>query len=260
TVREALSPSEIRRVDQNRTVPVYADVMSGDIDEAVAAIRNALATLPRPSSLRVDIGGENEEMRDSFRDLAIAFALAILLVYMILAAEFESFVHPFTILLSVPLALIGAVWALWALGAGINTVSLIGVIVLVGIVDNDAVVKIDFINQMRREGMGVRSAIKAAGHARLRPIVMNTLTAMFAVIPMMFAWGPGGGLQAPLAITVFGGLFTATALTLIVIPVAYEIIDEAGERLKLVLGRRAVATTHAADPAAVEPQGVPAGD
>ncbi|MGH7471125.1 MAG: efflux RND transporter permease subunit [Longimicrobiales bacterium] len=232
TVTEAISPSEIRRVDQSRTVPVYADVVTGDVEEAVAAIRASIAPLAVPRDLRVEIGGENEEMRKSFRDLALALTLALLLVYMILAAEFESLIHPFTILLSVPLALIGAVWALLVFGAGINTVSLIGVIVLVGIVDNDAVVKIDFINQMRREGMSVRNAILAAGHARLRPIVMNTLTVMFSVAPLMFGLGPGADLQAPLAITVFGGLFTATALTLIVIPVAYELIDELGQRLK----------------------------
>jgi HAE1 family hydrophobic/amphiphilic exporter-1 len=231
-VKEALSPTEVRRVDQSRMVPVFADVVGGDIDEAVGAIRSAMATLPTPPDLRIEIGGENEEMHKSFRELAIAMTLALLLVYMILAAEFESLIHPFTILLSVPLALIGAVWALLAFGAGINIVTLIGVIVLVGIVDNDAVVKIDFINQMRREGMSVRNAIMAAGHSRLRPIVMNTLTAMLAVTPMMLAIGPGGALQAPLAITVFGGLFTATALTLIVIPVAYELIDELGEKLR----------------------------
>jgi hydrophobic/amphiphilic exporter-1 (mainly G- bacteria), HAE1 family len=171
-------------------------------------------------------------MRKSFKALAFALVLAVALVYMILAAEFESFVHPFTILLAVPLSLIGAAWSLWLFGAGINTISLIGVIILVGIVDNDAVVKIDFINQMRREGMSVRDAIHAAGHARLRPIVMNTLTAMLAVLPMMLGIGPGAALQAPLAIVLFGGLLTATALTLIVIPVAYEVVDEVGAKLK----------------------------
>jgi hydrophobic/amphiphilic exporter-1 (mainly G- bacteria), HAE1 family len=252
-VKDSLSASEILRVDQSRTVPVFADVVSGDVEEAVSAMRAAITPVPVPRDLRVQIGGENEEMRKSFRDLAIAFTLALLLVYMILAAEFESLVHPFTILLSVPLALIGAVWALFLFGAGINTVSLIGVIVLVGIVDNDAVVKIDFINQMRREGMSVRNAILAAGHARLRPIVMNTLTVMFSVAPMMFGIGPGADLQAPLAITVFGGLFTATVLTLIVIPVAYELIDELGSKLRDGLRGRADEPTRVEESAAGEP-------
>jgi hydrophobic/amphiphilic exporter-1 (mainly G- bacteria), HAE1 family len=235
--RESLNLTEIRRSDQSRVVPVYADVMGVGVDEAVAAVETVLRETPAPPKIRAEIGGENEEMRRSFLALALAFALALALVYMILAAEFESFVHPFTILLAVPLSLIGAVWSLWLFGAGINTISLIGAIILVGIVDNDAVVKIDFINQMRREGMSVRAAIHAAGHARLRPIVMNTLTAMLAVLPMMLGIGPGAALQAPLAIVVFGGLLTATALTLIVIPVAYELIDELGVRIRYKFAR-----------------------
>jgi HAE1 family hydrophobic/amphiphilic exporter-1 len=231
-VSESVTVTEIRRADQSRVVPVFADVRSGGVDEAVAEVQTAIAGVKAPPRIRAEIGGENEEMRRSFRELAFAFALALLLVYMILAAEFESLIHPFTILLSVPLALIGAMWALWMGGAGINTISLIGIIILVGIVDNDAVVKIDFINQMRREGMSVRDAIRAAGHARLRPIVMNTLTVMLSIMPMMFGIGAGAALQAPLAIAVFGGLFTATALTLIVIPVVYELIDELSVKLR----------------------------
>jgi hydrophobic/amphiphilic exporter-1 (mainly G- bacteria), HAE1 family len=226
SIRESVGPVEIQRLDQNRVVPVYADVTAGGVDRAVDAIRDVIAAVPPPSGTRVDVGGENEEMRRSFRDLALAFALALLLVYMILAAEFESFVHPFTVLLSVPLGLIGAIIALWLMNAGLNSISLIGLVILVGIVDNDAVIKIDFINQMRREGMNTRDAIRAAGHARLRPIVMNTITTMLAITPMMLGIGPGAGLQAPLAIAIFGGLFTSTVLTLIVIPVVYELVDD----------------------------------
>jgi hydrophobic/amphiphilic exporter-1 (mainly G- bacteria), HAE1 family len=225
-VTESVTVTEIRRSDQSRIVPVFADVRDGGVDDAVADVRGVLAGIQAPPRIRAEIGGENEEMRRSFRELAFAFILALLLVYMILSAEFESLKHPFTILLSVPLALIGAVWALWTFGAGINTISLIGIVILVGIVDNDAVVKIDFINQMRREGMSVRQAIIAAGHDRFRPIVMNTLTVMLSVLPMMFGIGAGAALQAPLAIAVFGGLFTATVLTLIVIPVVYELIED----------------------------------
>jgi HAE1 family hydrophobic/amphiphilic exporter-1 len=224
---ESVGPVEIQRIDQARMVPVQADVAGGDVDGAVEAVTAALADIPPPRGLRLDIGGENEEMQEGFRDLMFAFLLAILLVYMILAAEFESFVHPFTIMLSVPLSLIGATIGLWLHGAGLNTVSLIGIVILVGIVDNDAVVKIDFINQMRQEGMNTRDAIRAAGHARLRPIVMTSVTTMLGVLPMMLGFGTGGGLQAPLAIAVFWGLLASTALTLIVIPVVYEMLDDA---------------------------------
>jgi hydrophobic/amphiphilic exporter-1 (mainly G- bacteria), HAE1 family len=230
-VREAVGPVEIQRLDQSRFVPVYADAVGRDLDRAVAAVNAAVLQRPPPPGLRHEIGGENEEMRRSFRELGFAFALALLLVYMILAAQFESLVHPFTVLLSVPLGLIGAVFALWLFGAGLNTVSLIGIVVLIGIVDNDAVVKIDLINQLRREGTPLREAIIEAGRARLRPIVMNSITTMLAITPMMMGFGQGAALQAPLAIAIFGGLFTSTVLTLLVIPVIYELLDEAPARL-----------------------------
>jgi hydrophobic/amphiphilic exporter-1 (mainly G- bacteria), HAE1 family len=225
-VREAVGPVEIRRLDQSRVVPVYADVTGRDVEAAVRAVEAAVRRTPPPAPLRYDIGGENEEMGRSFRELGFAFALALLLVYMILAAQFESFVHPFIVLLSVPLGLIGAVLALRLLGGGLNTVSLIGMVVLIGIVDNDAVVKIDFINRLRREGVATREAIMEASRARLRPIVMNTVTTMLAITPMMIGADAGASLQAPLAIAIFGGLFTSTILTLILIPVAYELVDD----------------------------------
>jgi HAE1 family hydrophobic/amphiphilic exporter-1 len=256
-VYDASGPSEIRRVDQSRVVTVHADVAGGGVDAAVERVQAALSATPAPHGLRVEIGGENEEMRQGFRALGFAFLLAVLLVYMLLAAEFESLLLPFIVLLAVPLAAVGATLALWVTGAGINTMSLIGMVILVGIVDNDAVVKVDFINQMRRQGMGRREAIFAAGHARMRPIVMNTITAMLGLLPMALAIGPGAELQAPLAIAVFGGLLSATALTLVVIPVAYDLLDEAGERIRAFFGHPTAAR---AEPDVQLPTGLAAGD
>src|SRR5690606_34181595 len=233
-VGEAVGPVEIQRLDQSRVIPVYADAAGRDVEGAVRAVQAALAPVPPPPPMRYEIGGENEEMRRSFRELSFAFMLALLLVYMILAAEFESLVQPFTVLLSVPLGLVGAILALWVFGTGINTVSLIGIVILVGIVDNNAVVMIDFINHARSEGASIHDAILEAGRARLRPIVMTTLTTMLAIMPMMLGLGAGAGLQAPLAIAVFGGLFSATALTLLVIPLVYEAISG----LQMALSRR----------------------
>jgi hydrophobic/amphiphilic exporter-1 (mainly G- bacteria), HAE1 family len=229
--REALGPSEVQRREQSRVVPVLADVAAGGVGRAVARASEAIATVETPPGLRVEIGGENEEMRRSFRDLAFAFGLALLLVYMILAAKFESFIHPFTILLSVPLALIGAITALWIAGGGLNTMSLIGMVILVGIVVNDAIIKVDFINQARARGAALRDAILQAGSARLRPILMTTVTTVLGLTPMALGIGRGADLRAPLAIAVIGGLITATALTLIVVPVAYDLIESARTRL-----------------------------
>jgi len=221
-IREAVGPAEVRREDQSRVIPVYADVVSGGLDQAIEAIEASLVGLAPTSDVRWDVGGENEEMRRSFRDLAFAFALALVLVYMILAAQFESFVHPFTILMSVPLALVGVVLALMAMGQGLNTMSLIGMVILVGIVVNDAIVKVDFINQSRRQGLAVRDAILEAGRVRLRPIVMTTVTTILGLTPMALGIGRGSDLRAPLAIAVIGGLAVATALTLIIVPVVYQ--------------------------------------
>ncbi len=228
---EEVGPSEIRRLEQGRTVTVYADVGSGGLDGAVRDARAALTATPPPRGLRVEIGGANEERDRSFRDLTFAFGLALLLVYMILAAQFESFIHPFTILLSVPLSTVGAAAALFATGQGVNTMSLIGMVILVGIVVNDAIVKVDFINQMRRQGMELRAAILEAGRVRLRPIVMTTVTTVLGLTPMALGLGRGADLRAPLAIAVIGGLISATALTLIVVPVAYDLFE--GMRGKL---------------------------
>ncbi len=254
-IRSTVGPTEIRREGQSRLVPVYADVSGRGLEDAISDVQAVLASNPPPAGLKVEVGGENEAMRRSFQQLGFAFSLAVLLVFMILAAEFESFVYPFLVLLTVPMGLVGAVLAMWATGTGINTMSLIGIVIMAGIVDNDAVVKIDFINQMRREGMSVREAILAAGHARLRPILMTTVTTLLGVLPMALAVGRGSELRAPLAVAIFGGLFSSTALTLIVLPVIYEVVEDARERVRV--WRRAPAEVEAQEEVAI---GVVPGD
>ena len=241
-VRETVGPAEIRREDQGRVVTVYADVASGGLDGAIAAIQGVMREITLPQDVRWDVGGENEEMRRSFRDLAFAFGLALLLVYMILAAQFESFVHPFTILMAVPLALVGAVLALALTGQGLNTMSLIGIVILVGIVVNDAIVKVDFINQARARGKSLRAAILEAGEVRLRPIVMTTVTTVLGLLPMALGIGRGADLRAPMAISVIGGLLVATALTLIVVPVVYSLVEDARRALRRRMGGAVPAT------------------
>lgn len=248
-VRETVGPAEIRREDQGRVVTVYADVASGGLAEAIASVEAALASVQPPSEVRLEVGGENEEMRRSFRDLTFAFGLALLLVYMILAAQFESFVHPFTILMAVPLALVGAVLALALAGQGLNTMSLIGIVILVGIVVNDAIVKVDFINRARARGSTLRDAILEAGEVRLRPIVMTTVTTVLGLTPMALGIGRGADLRAPMAVAVIGGLIVATALTLVVVPVVYSLVEDL----------RTLATGRSRDAAAPSPAPIPAG-
>jgi HAE1 family hydrophobic/amphiphilic exporter-1 len=235
-IREAVGPAEVHREDQARVIPVYADVLEGGLDQAIVAVQGALSDLTPSREVRWEVGGENEEMRRSFRDLAFAFGLALILVYMILAAQFESFIHPFTILISVPLALVGAVLALMSSGQGLNTMSLIGVVILVGIVVNDAIVKVDFIVQAQKRGLVLRQAILEAGRVRLRPIVMTTVTTVLGLFPMALGIGRGSDLRAPLAIAVIGGLIVATGLTLIVVPVVYQTVERIREGLRVRVG------------------------
>jgi HAE1 family hydrophobic/amphiphilic exporter-1 len=236
-IHATTGPAEIQRVDQHRVVVVEAGA-AGGLGEALSAASAAVRDLVPPRGIHVEVGGENEELRRGFRDLALAFLLAVLLVYMLLAAEFESLLHPFVVILAVPLAAVGSTLALWVSGHGINMMSLIGLVILVGIVDNDAVVKVDFINHLRRQGLDRHAAIREAGHARLRPIVMNSITAMLGLLPMALGVGPGAELQAPLAIALFGGLLSATALTLLVIPVCYDGMDSSRTRQQATPGTR----------------------
>lgn len=216
-------PVEIRREGQTRVVRVLAGV-DGGLASAVERIRGVLAEMPTAAETRLRVGGANERMRASFTSLLQAFGLALVLVYLILAAQFESLRHPFVILAAVPLAAIGALGALWVAGGGINVISGIGIVVLIGIVVNDAIVKVDFINQRRRAGFGLRAAIVEAGRLRLRPIVMTTVTTIFGLLPLALGWGAGADLRAPLAIAVVGGLISSTVLTLLVVPVLYGAI------------------------------------
>ena len=228
-VRQGYGPVEIRRVDQSRSVQVLADVRSGGLDDAVREAESALAEMHVPPLTSVRVGGENEEMRASFRSLGFAFGLALFLVFLIMAAKFESLVQPLVVLVSVPLAAIGAVIALWIAGDGINAMSGIGLVILIGIVVNDAIIKVDFINQKRDAGASKREAILEAGRLRLRPILMTTVTTVLGLLPLAVGWGAGADLRSPLAVAVIGGLLSATFLTLIVVPVVYSLVVAPGE-------------------------------
>lgn len=222
-------PKEIRRENQQREVLVTANLRGTKISQVTPQIKEKVAELNLPSDYRVVFSGEQEEMNKSFRSLVFAFCLAVLLVYMIMAAQFESLLHPLLILLTLPMGLTGAVWALFITGQTLNVISIIGMVMLAGIVVNDAIVKIDYTNQMRKKGMALREAIMEASRIRLRPILMTTVTTAFGLFPMSLGLGRGAELQQPLAISVIGGLMLATFLTLILIPLAYEM---AGGRVK----------------------------
>ncbi|MBC8182497.1 efflux RND transporter permease subunit, partial [candidate division KSB1 bacterium] len=218
-------PGEIRRVDQERVALVTSNLRYGDLGSAAKEISTIISQVPMPSGLGVRLTGQNEEMSVSFRSLQFALLLAIFLVYLVMASQFESFLHPLVILFTIPLALIGAVLALWITGSTISVVVLIGLILLAGIVVNNAIVLIDLINQLREKGSSKLEAILEGGSSRLRPILMTTITTALGLLPLALGIGEGAEVRAPMAITVIGGLTISTLLTLIVIPVMYSIMD-----------------------------------
>ncbi len=220
-VSEARGPAEIHRLQQQRAAVISANLEKRSLGSAVTAVQQVLADDPPGPGLTTELGGQNQEMQVSFRSLRFAIALAIFLVYLVMAATFESFLHPFLVLFTIPLALVGVVAGLLATGTNITVIVLIGTVMLVGIVVNNAIVLIDTVNRLRREGVEKREAVIKAGHLRLRPILMTTLTTILGLLPMAISWGEGAELRSPLAITVASGLALSTLLTLVVIPAAY---------------------------------------
>ena len=222
-------PTEIRRIGQKRAAVVGGNLSGRDMGAVAEDVRARLRTLVLPISVTAALSGQEEELQHSFRSLALAMGLAIFLVYLVMASQFESFLHPFVIIFTLPLGAIGVILALAITGHTINVVAIIGAVMLAGIVVNNAIVLIDAVNQRRRAGAPVGEALTDAGLARLRPILMTSATTIFGLLPMALGLGEGAELRAPLAVTVIGGLAVATALTLIVIPVVYSLL--AGERI-----------------------------
>jgi len=220
-------PAAIHRADGARVAQVTARVPAADLGGVLADVKLTVAGLDLPGGAVAEPAGQEEEMRVSFDSLKLALGLAVFLVYVVMAMQFESLLHPFVILLSVPLGAIGVVAALLLTGRDLDVLVLIGVVMLAGIVVNNAIVLIDAVNRRRREGEDLDTALVGAGRERLRPILMTTTTTVLGLLPMALGLGPGDELRAPLAITVIGGLLGATLLTLIVIPCLYRSLTAA---------------------------------
>jgi len=218
-------PQEIYRENQQRQLVISGSLRGKKISQIAPEIEKIINTADIPEGYRVNLGGEEEELRSSFQSLYFAFMIAVILVYMIMAAQFESLVHPFAIIFTLPLGLIGVAFMLLLFQQTLNVISVIGVVVLTGIVVNDAIIKIDCINQLRKKGMSRIDAIIEGSRLRLRPIIMTTVTTVLGLTPMAIGIGEGAQLQRPLALTIIGGLTFATLLTLIIIPIIYDILD-----------------------------------
>ena len=226
-------PQEINRENQQREVMVTGNVSGRFLGSVIEDAKVKLNTMVLPEGYNYSFAGENQEMVESFQNLFFALILSIFLVYMIIAAQFESLLFPFAVIFSIPFALIGVIIALFLTGKSLNVLAFIGLIMLAGIVVNNAIVLIDYINQLRREGVARNEAIVRGGRTRLRPILMTTLTTILAMVPMALGLGEGSEMRAPMAITIIGGLTSSTFLTLVIVPILYTYLDDLAKKLHI---------------------------
>ena len=224
-VEEVEGPADIRRSEGERVAVITANLVGRDLASVSEEITGALESMTFPPGFDWRIGGQRQEMETSFDSMRVAILLAVFMVYLVMASQFESLLHPFVILFSVPFAVIGLLLTLYVAGVTISIVVLIGAILLAGIVVNNAIILIDYTNQLRRAGMEKIEALRQAGRVRLRPILMTTATTVMGLLPMALGLGAGSELRRPMALTVIGGLLTSTALTLLIIPAVYRILD-----------------------------------
>jgi len=231
-VREGLGPARIDHLDGDNVVVIGANVQGRSLGEVSREVDRAIRAVPLPQGYRITQGGEVEDQREVFGNIALALGFAVLLMYLILVVQFGSFVDPIAILLSLPLSMIGVVLALLLTGDTLNIMSMIGIILLAGIVAKNAILLIDFAKWGReRQGLDRRTALIEAGRIRLRPIIMTSVALIAGMTPVAIGWGEGGDFRAPLGRAVIGGVVTSTLLTLLVIPTVYEVLDEAKEWL-----------------------------
>ncbi len=225
-IKSTDAPRQIFRRNQNRIAKVMANVNDEQpFDRVINDVRNQLSDIDIPVDYQINITGEEQKRQEAMASLGFALVLSIVLVYMVMASQFESLLHPFTILFTIPLAGVGTIWAFLILGKPLSIMAYIGIIMLAGIAVNDSIILVDAINRFKQQGMKVKEAIIAAGEIRIRPIIMTSLTTILALFPLTLGIGEGASLRAPMAIAVISGLATSTLLTLVVIPCVYYVFE-----------------------------------
>jgi HAE1 family hydrophobic/amphiphilic exporter-1 len=234
-LEETIGAKEINRRNQVRTGLVHGQI-EGDyaLDKISDQIRYQLDKIDIPPDYQIEVTGEEQMRQRSFANLKFAMLLSIILIYMVMASQFESLIHPFTILLTIPLAAVGSVILFFVMQQAFNVMAYIGMILLVGIAVNDSIILVDAINQLKREGFTRREAITEAGNRRIRPIIMTSLTTILALLPLTIGFGESVALRSPMALAVIGGLITSTFLTLAVIPCVYDVFDQIKEKIKIL--------------------------
>jgi HAE1 family hydrophobic/amphiphilic exporter-1 len=225
-IKTILSPREITRRNQARTCYIYAMVNGKTaFDQVIKNAEASLKAVTLPIDYKMEFTGEELKRKESMSNLSFALMLSLVLVFMVLAAQFESVIQPFVIMLTIPLAGVGTVLTFFVLGKSLNMMAYIGIIMLGGIAVNNAILLIDRINQLRESGIQKKEAIVLAGTQRIRPILMTSLTTILALLPLTIGLGESASLRAPMALAVIGGLVSSTLLTLVVIPCVYWVFD-----------------------------------
>lgn len=220
-----VGPTEIRRRDQERIVKVQGRILGRPLGEVSADIRGAIADIEVPPAVDVEFGGDIEQQRESFSDLGFLLMLAVALVYMVMASQFESFLDPFVVMFSIPFAFVGVVWAFLISNTTLSMTSFLGVIMLMGIVVNNAIVLVDYTNIMRKRGLALEEAVMTAGRRRLRPVLMTAFTTIFGMLPLALLRYTGSEVWRPLGVAMIGGLLVSTLVTLVLVPTLYTIFE-----------------------------------
>lgn len=231
------APAMISRHNRQRSVTISANLQGLTVGEAVDVVNEVAAEI-LPEGVTVSWSGGAEAFLESVQQFGLAIFLSVLIIYMLLAAQFESLLHPLTLMLALPLSMIGALGGLWVAGMTLNMFSLIGIILLFGLVTKNSILLVDYILQLRAEGLDKVEAVRKAAPVRLRPVLMTAISMIFGVLPAAIGLGPGSETRAPMAIAAGAGMLSSTFLTLLVVPVFYLVLDDASEWLRARLHRR----------------------
>ena len=243
TLTPDFGAQQINRKEQLRETLITANAFGRPAGDVASDVRAALAGIPLPPGYRFTMGGSSKDIQESLGYASQALVLAVVFIYLILASQFGSFIQPIAIMMSLPLALIGVVLALLVARSTLNIFSIIGFIMLMGLVTKNAILLVDFVNQARREGAPRREAVLSAGRIRLRPILMTTLAMIFGMIPLALGLGEGGEQRSPMGQAVIGGVIASSLLTLVVVPVIYTYLDDLADWARSRFWRRAPATS-----------------
>lgn len=232
TLVDQTGPATIERMDRQRQITLSANVIGRSLGEVSGDIEKALKKMEKPAGYSFEFGGQTQRMKETFANMGLALFVAIIFIYFVLASQFESFIHPFTIMATLPLAIVGALVMLFLAGFAIGLASMIGIVLLMGLVTKNAILLVDCANNLRAQGLGIKEALLEAGPTRLRPILMTSAAMVLGMLPTAIKGGEGAAFRAPMATAVIGGVIASTFLTLVVIPVVYVYMDRLAFRRK----------------------------